>query len=315
MDESGLKLTGAGFLVGSLLLVALTTTKVWKDHSLKSVLLLLADFIVASILPIVVVKWISSGFGTLEKLLLAGFLFYLTTCVCYLLFPSTCERYSLPVASLYLVLAALQSLLTFLGNSNSEPQLYTFVYGLTDGVTVATLTELFMAELVPAYGHISSRLTGLIGCKLPGSLSRNTQVTGAIDTLTNPSQMREDKPPDAPSEFLKSALNYLRRGKYKSCIESCDTGVENMIVTTLLRLSPVRFESPMTIDEQVSRLESKEVPIRGKRIIRLRRMRNALTSSCREGTPDQAKWAIRVLRTTMKAMSDRESHTALINRD
>nr|MDO8135929.1 hypothetical protein [Candidatus Njordarchaeum guaymaensis] len=210
----------------------------------------------------------------------------------------------MPAASLYLVFGTLQSLPTFLDNSSFEFQLATFIYRLMDNTTVATLCELFIAELAPTYKHIGSMLNALLSYRTLNNVNRNGCVIRSSDPVPFPSQARKDESPDSADRFLKTALNFFRERKYKSCVESCDAGVENAVVATLLQLYPTRLEAPMTIEEQLSKLKSKGVSFRGERIIRLRRLRNNLTVSCREGTLDQAKWATRVLRMTVKTIED-----------
>jgi hypothetical protein len=276
--------------------------RVRRSRAVKSLLLLLVDFAIVTIIPLIVINFGFSSFEAIEKLLLIGFLFYLTTCICSLLFPSTCERYLFPVASLYLVLGTLQSLLTFLDDSGFELQLAIFVYKLMDSITVATLVELFVAELAPTYKHIGPRLNAFVNNKLLNSVKRDVHVTGGNNPAPFPSRVKENKSPSSPDGILKTVLIFLREGKYKLCVESCDAGVEKMIVATLLQLYPARLEAPMAIEEQLAKLESKGVPIQVKRIIQLRRLRNSLTASCREATIDQARFAVRVLHMALKTI-------------
>jgi len=300
LTQSGLSLIGAVVLISSSLVVLFTAVRVWRTHSIKSLLFLLVDFTLVSVLPLILINLVSPSFGTIERLLFAGFLFYLATCVCYLLFPSTCERYLLPIASFCLVLGTLQSLVTFQINAGFEFQLSILVYRLMDNVAVATICELFIADFVPVYKHVTSRLNALLRYRLSNRVNRNVPLREVSLFSVSPSQMGEKESFDSPDRFFKSALNSFREKKYKSCIESCDAGVENMIMATLLQLYPTRLETPMPIGEQLSKLESRGVLIRGKGIKQLRRLRNSLTLPCREGTPSQAKWALRVLRMTMK---------------
>nr|MDO8099886.1 hypothetical protein [Candidatus Njordarchaeota archaeon] len=210
----------------------------------------------------------------------------------------------MPVASLCLVLGTLQSLLAFQNNAGFAFQLSMFVYRLMDNVTVATICELLIADFIPVYKHVRSRLNALLSCRLLNRVNRNVPLREVSVSNVFPSQVGENESLDSPNRFLKSALNSFREKKYKSCIELCDAAVENMIMATLLQLYPTRLETPMPIEEQLSKLESKGVLIRGKGVTQLRRLRNSLALLCREGTPSQAKWAVRVLRMTMKTIKN-----------
>jgi hypothetical protein len=304
LAQSALTTTDLFILIGSLFAFLFIATRLWRSRSLKSFLSLLIDFIAVSVLPIATTNWLSSSFGAIERVLLVGLLFYLVNCICYLLFPSRFERYLLPIASVYLVLGTLVSFLVLLTNIDLEFQLNVFVYGLLDNTTVATFCELFMTDLVPVYKHLSFRLNESFGNHAFNMAKRNNSVTAPIDLVPFHPRMKESKLHDPLHSLTKTAFGLLREGKYKMCIESCDTSVGNMIVTTMLQLNPARLEAPLTIEEQISRLESKGVPIPGKMIMKLRSLRNNLTASCSEGTFDQARWAMKVMHMMIKRAKD-----------
>jgi hypothetical protein len=179
-----------------------------------------------------------------------------------------------------------------------------FVYRLMDNVTVATLSELFITDLVPVYKHIGFRLNESLGRHLFNMAKRSSSVTAPDDPALFNSRMKESKLHNSLPSPTKTPLSLFRERKYKLCVESCDATIENLIVTTMLQLYPARLESPLTIEEQISRLESKGLSIPGKKIMKLRSLRNGLTAACSEGTSDQARWAIRVMRITIKTIKE-----------
>jgi hypothetical protein len=108
---------------------------------------------------------------------------------------------------------------------------------------------------------------------------------------------------DFQDNTLRHCLKLLRKREYESCLECCDMGVERFIESKFLQLYPNGLNAPLTIEEQLSKLSSKGLSLDEESITRLRRLRNNITISSGQATHRQAKWAIHVLRATIKPES------------
>jgi hypothetical protein len=266
-------------------------------------MLLSLDFTVVVLLPLALVSTVSLSAVAIERLFFSAFSFYLVIFVSYILFPNICERILLPLNSLYLLFTTLQSLWTSF-DSGLEFGLALFAYKLGDNITLAAISGLFISVLAPPCRQAGSKLNILINSRRFNSIRRASSF-GAINTVNAlTSQASDVEHKDQPNYPLKHGLKLLKEGDYRSCVEYCDMETERIIVSRLLELYPFKIDAPMTIEEQLSKLRLKGISVPEGSIIRLRRLRNNLTISSGEVTPDQARRAVNVLRAVARPNSE-----------
>jgi hypothetical protein len=271
-----------------------------------ALILLSLDLAVVVLLPFALVSTVTLSAIAVERLFFSAFSFYLAIFAGYVLFPNTCEKILLPLTSLYLLFTTLQSLLTSL-DSGLELGLAVFAYKLGDNITLGAIYGLFILVVLPPCRQAGSKLNALINMRRFNNARRTTNL-GAINTVnTLQPQASDIEHKDQPNHPLKNGLELLKRGEYRSCVEYCDMETERIIVSRLLELHPFKMDAPMTIEEQLSKLRLKGISVPEGRIIRLRRLRNTLTISSGEATPDQARMAVDVLRAVARPNSELEN--------
>jgi hypothetical protein len=274
-----------------------------------ALILLSLDLAVVVLLPFALVSTIALSAIAVERLFFSALTFYLAIFAGYVLFPNMCERILLPLTSLYLLFTTLQSLLTSL-DSSLELGLALLGYKLGDNITLGTIIGLFILVVLPPCRQIGSKLNALINSRRFNNARRTTsfRAINTVDTLHSKASDIEHK--DQPNRPLKNGLRLLKRGEYRSCVEYCDMETERIIVSRLLELHLFKVDTPMTIEEQLSKLRLKGISVPEGRIIRLRRLRNTLTISSGEATPDQARMAINVLRAIARPNSELENDSS-----
>jgi hypothetical protein len=189
-------------------------------------------------------------------------------------------------------------------DSGLELGLALFAYKLGDNITLGAISGLFIAVVVPPCRQAGSKLNTLINLRRFNNIRRASSF-GAINTVnTLPSQASDVEHKDQQYHPLKHGLKLLKEGEYRSCVEYCDMETERIIVSRLLELYPMKMDAPMTIEEQLSKLRLKGISVPEGSIMRLRRLRNALTISSGEATPDQARKALKVLRVVARPNSE-----------
>jgi len=268
------------------------------DHGFTTLILLSTDFGIAIILPFVLTVVASLGPLLAENLFLSSILFYLCVLICELVFPNMSRRLSHPIATGYLTFAIVLLLPTLLTNG-LEPGLILFGYELGDNITLAAVICFFISAMAPPIKQLRLNLNDL-SLRHAKNTHRNftSRATNTTDfTTTRANESRENAPPSHP---LKHSRELLKAEDYESCVEFCDMEIERFIMSKLLQFYPSKLNKPLTIEEQLSMLTSKGVSLDEKNITRLRRLRNTITISSGHATYRKAKWAMHVLRSTMK---------------
>jgi hypothetical protein len=292
----------AAAMIGASSIALFISIKVKRGRNLRSVLFLLLDFVIVAILPFFLVTLIQLSSVAIQRLFLSVFLFYLAMGVIYLLFTSAAEKFLIPFTSLYLLFAVLH-LFVRLYFDGYGFGLVLFVYCLVDEITLTTFSALFLAVLIPLCRQLGSKIGILLDSRHLAS------ITSVIQTKLGSSEYSaSNKNQEAPSRVslnspLRNAVKLFREGRYRQCIESCDTEVERVILSKLVELYSDKIDLPMSLQNQISKLMSKGVSAPGEDILRLRELRNSLTMSYGEVKAHQVKWAIMVVRRTERALS------------
>ncbi len=270
-----------------------------RDHAITTLILLSTDFGIAILLPFTLITLVALGVGLAERLFLSSVMFYLALLVGELLFPDTSAKFSHPFTVAYLVFAVVLLLPAFSAGS-LELGLVLFGYQLSDNITLAAVIFLSMSALASPFKQVALKMYDLVDLRHFENMRRDIgfKVTNSIDT--RPPRINETGGNTPFSHPLKRALKLLKEREYESCLELCDMEVERFIASKLLRLSPTKLDAPLTIEEQLSSLSSKGILLDEESITHLRRLRNNIAVSSGRATRRQAKWAVQVLRSTLK---------------
>jgi hypothetical protein len=175
-----------------------------------------------------------------------------------------------------------------------------FAYKLGDNITLAAVVYLFISAIVLPSKQVSIKVNDLVN--LRHLENARTEFRSSIAHKQDTPEYKEAKTVrhDSQDNTLGHCLKLLRRSEYESCLECCDMGIERFIESKFLLFCPNGLSTPLTIEEQLSKLSSKGLSLDEESIIRLRRLRNTITISSGQATYHQAKWAIHVLRATIK---------------
>ncbi|WXG43035.1 MAG: hypothetical protein WED04_03065 [Promethearchaeati archaeon SRVP18_Atabeyarchaeia-1] len=279
--------------------------RAWRNKDLRLLPFLLLDVIISGVFPFILSGLVALDLTTVQKLFLSAFLLYSTIGSIYLLFPSAGRRILIPFASLYLLLAVLQLLLRLL----YDPMVFgfaLFTYSFMDEVNIATLSALALTILLPFCTQLTRKIGILVDSRRLDGIVSSTEVESGNATRQPSSPSPESLPSSPSASVLRDAVRLFNQDRYRQCIEYCDTEVERMLLSKLGELCSARIDLPMRLQDQVTMLESKNIPIRGKGILQLRELRNRLTMSTLKSTGLQARWAIRVLRRTTRAFAGLE---------
>jgi hypothetical protein len=289
-------------IIGASSIALFVSIKVKSGRTIRSALFLLLDFVIVAILPFFLVTLIPLSPVAIQRLFLSVFLFYLAIGVIYLLFTSAAEKFLIPFTSLYLLFSVLL-LFVRLYFDDYRFGLVLFEYCLVDEITLMTFSALFLAILIPLCRQLGSKMEILLDSRHLTSITSAIQTKfGSSDYSTSnknqetPSRVSSDSP-------LRNALKLFREGRYRQCIESCDTEVERMVLSKLAELYSAKIDLPMSLQNQISKLMSKGASAPGEDILQLRELRNSLTMSYGEVKAHQAKWAILVVRRTERALA------------
>jgi hypothetical protein len=268
------------------------------DHGFGRLVLLSTDFGMVIILPFAIIVVASSEPLLAESLFLSSILFYLAVLVCELLFPNMSRRLSHPIATSYLVFAIVLLLPTLLTNG-LESGLVLFGYELSDNITLAAVVCFFIAAMAPPYKQLRFKLKNL-SLRHAENAHRNL-ILSATNTFDLPTTRAPESGENAlPSHPLKYCRKLIKEEDYESCVEFCDMEIERFIISKLLQFYPSEVNEPLTIGQQLSMLSSKGISLDEKSITHLRRLRNTIAISSGHATYRKAKWAVHVLRSTMK---------------
>jgi hypothetical protein len=277
--------------------------KVRRDGNRSLTPFLMLDTMIVVVLPLFLSIAVPLTSATMQKLFVSGFLFYSSIGLIYLLFSSDATRSLIPFASLFLLLSISVLTLSFARDAQgSDMVLYTYYF--LDEITISTFMVSFFATLLPLFRMIGSR----IGTKLDSRHLENTPRENDSDhrdlglSISNSRQLMPSIYP--PKSFLREPLQLLRNGKYRQCVESCDTELERVILSRLFELFSTNIDLPMSLQQQISLLMSKDVSLPSSDILRLREFRNALTLSSQEVTLSDAKWAMRLTQEAIRVMKN-----------
>lgn len=268
------------------------------DHGFTTLILLSADFGIAIILPFTLIVVASFGPLLAESLFLSSILFYLAFLVCELLFPNMSRKVSHPVASSYLVFAIVLMLPTLFTNS-LEPGLVLFGYELSDNITLAGMIFFLTSALASPFKQLRLKLKDL-SLRHAKNVQRNLTLS-ATNTFDVPTTRALESEENAlPSHPLRRCRELIKEQDYESCVELCDMEIERFMISKLLQFYPSKLNEPLTIEEQLSMLRSKGISLDEKSITRLRKLRNTIIITSGHTTYPKAKWAVHVLRSTLK---------------
>lgn len=288
-------------LIVSSSLASFILAKARKSHSRTLLFFLSFNLVLIVLLPLFLIGITSVNSATIEKVLFTSLTYYFCLSVSYLLFPAITERFWIPATSLCLVLATLQYFLASIYIANPELGYALFAYLLMDDLSAATYFGLLIVTLVAFHKHLRPRLQNLFDSRHLSNIYGCADPAKNADPDNASSQETKILSSNSRKRPLKKAVKLLREGRYRSCVESCDGGIQQIIVSKLLKSHPDALDDPMTLEEQLANLESDGMCVRGSDIIRLRRLRNKFARNSEDATPDEAEWALKVLRTTIKA--------------